>query len=134
MSGIVEQIERAMAKIFELAGNSEIYVCGHSAGGHLAAMMLYVNFKEKYKVSSKNLTGIIPVSGVFDLRPLLKTDINDNLKMDLNEASNLSPMLKEVCFVGQELRTKIKILLTYGENDSKAFKDQSNAYSEVLKN
>ena len=88
----------------------------------------------KYNVDSSRIKGLIPVSGVFDLRPLLKTDINDNPKMDLNEAENISPLLKENTFLTESEKNEIKILLAYGEDESSAFKEQSMNYSLHLQN
>ena len=93
-------------------------------------MMLYTDFKKKYNVNSSAIKGLIPVSGVFDLAPLLKTDINDNPKMDLLEAHNLSPLFKSTTY----LSTLVNILLAYGEQESDEFKEQSVNYSENLKN
>ena len=88
----------------------------------------------KYNIDSSRIKALIPVSGVFDLRPLLKTDINDNPKMDLNEAENISPLLKENTFLTESEKNEIKILLAYGEDESSAFKEQSMNYSLHLQN
>jgi arylformamidase len=54
---------------------------GHSAGGHLAAMLL--------------ADGLVPaalaISGLFDLRPLVKTTVNGALGLDEARAWRLSP-------------------------------------------
>ena len=64
---MIEEIERAVAKILKFSGQSKVFICGHSAGAHLAALMLHTDFKQKYNVDSKNLAGLILVSRVFDL-------------------------------------------------------------------
>lgn len=129
MSEIMNQTERAVAKVLEFSKDSDVYVCGHSAGGHLAAMLLFTDFEKKFNVSSKNIKGLIPVSGVFDLSPILKTDINDNLKMNEKESSWLSPMLRKDPILCKDT----KFLIAYAENDSPAFHKQSHEFEVWLK-
>ncbi|RNA08989.1 kynurenine formamidase [Brachionus plicatilis] len=128
MSEIFCQVERAVAKILENSGKSEVFICGHSAGGHLASMLLFSDFKRIYHVDAFNLKGIISVSGIFDLRPLLETDINDNLKMDLEESRRLSPMLRS----DLRLHKDVKFLIVYAQNDSPAFHKQSEDFKMHL--
>lgn len=128
MNEIFEQVERAVAKIFENSENSEVYICGHSAGAHLATMLLYSDFKNKYNVDASNLKGIISVSGIFDLRPLLETDVNENLKMNLEESSLLSPLLRNDI----RLHKNVAFLIAYAENDSPAFHKQSEDFKIYL--
>jgi arylformamidase len=130
MTQIVEQVERSIAKILELSIDCDIYVCGHSAGGHLASILLNCDFETKYNSKNVNqIKAIIPVSGVFDLEPLIRTDINDNLKMNEQEARLLSPLLMNDCYLNKDIR----VLLAYGEEDSIAFKEQSHDYKKHLK-
>jgi arylformamidase len=129
MNQIVEQVERAVVKILEISDNCEIYICGHSAGGHLAATLLNCDFETKYNIRNQSqIRAILPISGVFDLRPLTQTDINDNLKMSREEARSFSPLFMNDCFLN---RNNIQILLAFGEEDSTAFKEQSHCYKKV---
>jgi arylformamidase len=130
---IVAQVERGVAKILQFAENSNVYIAGHSAGGHLAAMMLYTDFKKKFKIEPSPLRAIIPVSGVFDLTPFIKTDINDNVKMSIDDARIVSPLLTEKVQLDESQIKNIHILLAYGENESPEFKRQSQEYSNVRK-
>ncbi|WP_421730755.1 alpha/beta hydrolase [Brevundimonas sp.] len=57
-------------------------VTGHSAGGHLSACML----------SEGKASAALAISGVFDLRPLVQTSLNDALRLDTNGAAALSPL------------------------------------------
>jgi arylformamidase len=130
MNQIVEQVEIGVAKILKIAqkSNSNVYVGGHSAGAHLASMMLYVDFENKYNVTADLLAGLILVSGVFDLQPIVETEINDNIKMDLNVAKKNSPLL----FHDFKLLNKnVDVLISYGESESPAFIDQSECYGKV---
>jgi acetyl esterase/lipase len=46
----------------------QIYVSGHSAGGHLAALLATdEDYLKTYKLSTENIRGVIPISGVFNV-------------------------------------------------------------------
>lgn len=135
LTEIVSQVEWGVAKILANAQDSSVYICGHSAGAHLAAMMLHTDFKQKFNIESNiNLRGLFLVSGVYDLTPLLETDINDNLKMDLNEATSCSPLFKSHSeSYSDTKKDAMQVLVVYGENESPSFKAQSNKYADHLR-
>ncbi len=67
----------------ELGGDPHrVVVSGWSSGGHLAAMVL----------DDPLLRGGVSISGIFELKPLLKSYINDKLHMDEATAERNSPM------------------------------------------
>ena len=70
-----------------------LYVSGHSAGGHLTAMMMCAVFPVFDSRLPKDLwKGGLAVSGLYDLRPLLHVDwLNVDLKLDDVSALALSP-------------------------------------------
>ena len=133
MESIVEQCERAVAKILEFgATSSGVYLCGHSAGGHLCAMILHSMLSTHQADSLAALRGIVSVSGVFDLTPLIHTDVNDNLSMSWEEARHLSPLFKKTTLrLSNQIAARISISIIYAENDSPAFKRQSEQYAQV---
>lgn len=52
----------------EGADLKRIYVSGHSAGGHLAALLATdASYLKHHKLSLKDIKGVIPVSGVFSI-------------------------------------------------------------------
>ena len=57
--------------IEEYGGNSkEVYVMGHSAGAHIAAMLSYDNhFLKKQKIKQSFIEGFIGISGPYDFLP-----------------------------------------------------------------
>lgn len=76
----------------EIAG--PLFLTGHSAGGHLATRML-----SQPSPLSAELLGrvrrVVSISGVHDLRPLMKTAMNADLRIDAAEARAESPALLE---------------------------------------
>lgn len=69
-----------------------IALTGHSAGGHLAARMVCDNGPLPASIAGR-ITACVPISGLTDLRPLLRTTMNETLGLDLAEASTESPAL-----------------------------------------
>ncbi|GLK83540.1 alpha/beta hydrolase [Ancylobacter defluvii] len=57
------------------AERTRIVVSGHSAGGYLAADLATVDWTA-HSLPTAPFQGVLPISGVFDLRPLIATGIN----------------------------------------------------------
>ena len=91
IAAIVDQIRRACAFLWQRLGR-RMLVYGHSAGGHLAATMVATDWVSLYPKAPSDLvpTGYA-VSGVFDLAPLVQISVNQDLRLDAEEAHGLSP-------------------------------------------
>ncbi len=83
-----------------------VRICGHSAGGHLAARMACVDSPLPAEVRAR-VEHVVSISGLHDLRPLLHTALNDTLHLDEAEALRESPALQRpasatplTCWVG----------------------------------
>jgi arylformamidase len=70
-----------------------LYVSGHSAGGHLTAMLMCAVWPVFDPRLPKDLwKGGLAISGLYDLRPLLEVDwLNADLRLDEAAALQLSP-------------------------------------------
>jgi arylformamidase len=64
------------------ADSNRLYVAGHSAGGHLAAMAMPL----------AEVRGGIAISGIFDLEPIKLNYLNEKLGLDTAEAERNSPL------------------------------------------
>ena len=71
-----------------------LYVAGHSAGGHLTAMMLAARWNTYMPELPYNLVkGGLAISGVYDLEPLVHAPfVNQDLNLDQVQARRLSPV------------------------------------------
>ena len=71
-----------------------LYVAGHSAGGHLTAMMLAARWNTYMPELPYNLVkGGLAISGVYDLEPLAQAPfVNQDLRLDQVLARRLSPV------------------------------------------
>ncbi len=93
---IVDQTRRALAwvhrHIGEFGGDpARIVASGSSAGGHLVGMLLAGGWHQDYGVPPSVLHGALPISGLFDLQPLLATHINAWMHLDETSAWRNSP-------------------------------------------
>ncbi|MDP2640435.1 MAG: alpha/beta hydrolase [Betaproteobacteria bacterium] len=70
-----------------------LYVAGHSAGGHLTAMMLAARWNTYMPELPYNLLkGGLAISGIYDLEPLVHAPfVNQDLKLGRAQARRLSP-------------------------------------------
>ena len=73
------------------AAVQKIVTSGHSAGGHLVAMLHATAWRER-GVDPGAIKGGVSVSGVFDLEPLIHTSLNPDLRLDAASAAAWSPV------------------------------------------
>jgi arylformamidase len=91
VAGITRQVAAAIATAARSLGGP-IRLAGHSAGGHLVTRMACEDAPLPHAVASR-IASVLSISGVHDLRPLLRTAINDDLRLDRAEAMAESPAL-----------------------------------------
>jgi arylformamidase len=86
---IVEQM-KTLTRVLHDAHGRAVTVFGHSAGGHLAAML--AADAELQAGSRPMVAAAMPISGLFDLAPLIETPLNATLALDAASAAALSPL------------------------------------------
>ena len=123
---IVDQNRRALAwvhrHIAEYGGDpARIHICGSSAGGHLVGALLAGGWHASYDVPPGVVRGAAPLSGLFDLRPLVHTHINEWMRMSEADAIRNSPAL-------QLPQAGCPLVVSYGESETDEFKRQSDDY------
>ncbi len=95
---IVLQTLQATAWLYRNGSNfgapaCKLFVAGHSAGGHLAAMTLAALWpKFAPDLPKKVVQGAVSVSGVFDVSPIIHVpSVNIDVRLDAMQASYVSP-------------------------------------------
>jgi len=95
---IVQQMLAAHAWLYHNcesygAPRERVYVCGHSAGGHLTAMMLAAVWSAYVKdLPDDMVKGGLAVSGLYDLEPLRHVSFNSDMRLDAEAVRKLSPI------------------------------------------
>ncbi|WP_271898742.1 alpha/beta hydrolase [Candidatus Phyllobacterium onerii] len=93
VSDITVQVGLAITRAAnEVSG--PIHLTGHSAGGHLVARMVTVTSPLNQAIRHR-IRKTVPISAIADMRPLMKTEMNDTLHLDAVEARLESPALLE---------------------------------------
>ncbi len=91
LTGLVDQTRGAVETIARTIPGIPLVIAGHSAGGHLAAMMGTDAGPDP--ATHARLIRIVAISGVHDLRPLRGLPINETLGITATETGTLSPAL-----------------------------------------
>ncbi|MEH6630672.1 MAG: alpha/beta hydrolase [Halopseudomonas aestusnigri] len=122
---IVEEVRQGFSWLWQHADEygydrEKIQISGHSAGGHLVAMLLATEWS-RYGLPEnvQPIHSAIAISGLFDVSQLVQTSINAKLGLDVKEAIALSPLF-------MPLESSCPILLAVGEDESSAFHEQSD--------
>ncbi len=98
MDTIVAQNRRALSWLWHNAarfgGDRErIYVCGHSAGGHLGLMLLATDWPAFDAALPADLVkGVCAIGGIFDLEPIRLSYLNGKLQLDAAQTRRNSPL------------------------------------------
>jgi arylformamidase len=126
---IVAQNRRALAWVYRHIASHHgdprrIHVCGSSAGGHLVGMLLAEGWHDEYGVPADVVCGAAPLSGLFELAPLVHTHVNEWMRLSAEDASRNSPALHLP-------RQGCPLVVSYGESESAEFKRQSDAYLDA---
>jgi arylformamidase len=98
---------------------SRIHVSGHSAGGHLTAMLLATDWPAlAANLPLDVIKSGIAVSGLFELEPMLYLPLNEDLKLEGDSARRNSPIFLEP-------KTDASLSIVVGGDESEEFRRQS---------
>ena len=111
ISGIVGEVARAVEAAAGIV-EGPVRLTGHSAGGHLVTRMICADSPLSAAVAGR-IANTVSISGVHDLRPMMRTQMNARLAIDAAEAAAQSPALlapaegaRLVCWVGAAERSE----------------------------
>jgi arylformamidase len=118
---IIEECIIDVEKTIKELEPTQVVLAGCSAGAHLAAMCA-----REYAIASR-LSGVVLLSGIYDLRPLVVTDTNDPLHLTSESAAAISPQLLA------PTQGLSRALCAVGESESSEFIRQNAEYADHLR-
>jgi arylformamidase len=98
MDTIVSQNRGALAWLWKNAASfggdrDRIYVCGHSAGGHLGAILLATDWPAfDAELPVNPVKGVCAIGGIFDLEPISLSFLNQKLHLTAEQVKKYSPL------------------------------------------
>ena len=124
MTQLYDDVRQAVAKLQAVApthrvDRRRIVIAGHSAGGHLATMLM-----TESPALGDSIAGVVSISGLYDLEPIRLSFLNAALKMDASEARALSPMLRVS-------KIKSPLILTVGADEPEEYQRQQSEFADA---
>ncbi len=131
LSDIRDSIIRAFVYVYKNVLNDDeqknIVVSGHSAGGHLAALHLATDWT-KFGLLENPIAGVIAISGIYDVAPLINTSMNADIGITEQSAPSLNLMTSDI-------KSKAPICFVVGGDEPSEFhrqaEHQAKAWSEL---
>lgn len=123
MDTIVDATKKAISQLhdylsdYNLSANG-LYIAGHSAGAHLAAMLCSEQWPDNLQ---KTVKGLCLLSGLYNLLPIQLSNRNEVLQMDLITTRRNSPVLLPNV-------TGWPMLIAIGAAETEEFKAQSSEW------
>lgn len=137
----IQDVARAFAWIYQNAAQygidpDNIFIAGHSAGGHLVSLLaLDPKYLKKEGLSPGRIKGVITISGMYDLVNVYQVGSGPDIReqvfgKDRESLGEASPALK----VRNAASDTPPFLITYATNDLFGFDEQAKTFYSLLLN
>ena len=104
-------------------GDLPLVAAGHSAGGHIAVELGLTDWAQ-HSAPARTVHGVVALSGIYDLEPLVATTLNTHLGLDAARARQHSPLWR----VGS---VAPPALFAVGADETPAFLDQNQRMADA---
>lgn len=126
---VVEQVARALAFVHrraeEMGGDPDrILLSGHSSGGHLAAVLATLDWRERGAPADLIKAGLC-IGGIYDLEPVILSARGEYVRVTATEMRTLSPRLHTGAI-------RCPLTVVFGGRESPEFKRQAVAFAADL--
>lgn len=102
---------------------NKIYISGHSAGGHITAMMMATDW-DAWGVDNQSIKGALAISGLYDLEPIRHTYMNPTLGFTKDTVAQFSP-------IHLSPTVAAKMIVAVGGAETDEFKRHSDMITEA---
>jgi arylformamidase len=128
IADIVADVRAAVAEVARRADElgadpRRITVIGHSAGGHLVAMLMATDWST-YGLPADTVGAGLGISGLYDLEPIRRSYVNDEVGMSEQDAHDASPVHTTPTAAGP-------LLLTCGGDEPGEFDRQQRLLAQA---
>jgi arylformamidase len=128
LDAIVESVRTAMGWLHRNAASfggdaARLHVAGHSAGGHLTAMMLSTDWPARGLPADLVKSGCA-ISGIYDLEPIRLCYLNHDVRLDAAMAQRNSPLALVPARAAP-------LMLAVGGKETEEFLRQQEVYAEA---
>lgn len=128
LAAIVAEVRAALSWLWRAEAlafdRQRLQIGGHSAGAHLAAMLLAADWPDLApELPRRPIHSAVLISGLYQLEPLVTTSINAALGLDGEQARRLSPTLLPP-------RVPAPLLLAVGAAETAEFHRQADLLAE----
>jgi arylformamidase len=124
---LIESVKRSFAvlinRVLNDAERGAIVVGGHSAGGYLTAAFVATDWT-RYGLPARPFHGAVPISGIFELKPLIPTSMNEAIRLDAASAEQLT-------LTTARPRVQVPVAFVVGGEESEEFHRQSAAMARA---
>lgn len=121
LPAIIASTTRAFAHLYREVLNDDeceaITVVGYSAGAYLAAAHLTTDWTH-LRLPARPITGVMAISGLYDLRPVVHTAANAQIKLN-------DPIAAALSLTNQPVVCPVPLVLAVGDRESGEFQRQS---------
>ena len=127
---MVAQVKRAIAWIYTNAksfgGDADrIHLSAHSSGSHLAGVALLADWQTEFGLPQDVVKSALLMSGMYDLRPVMRSARSSYVKLADDEVTALSAIL-------QPEKWRTPLTMVYGSKETPEFKRQPKAFAQTL--
>lgn len=112
------------------ADPARLVVCGHSAGGHLTAMLLCTDWAGEYGMPPDTIKGGLAISGLFDLRPFVYSWLQPKLQLAHQTVVRQSPLFQ---VPSPEAGPDAPLVLAVGGDETEEFHRQAETFLRAWK-
>ncbi|MDP6707140.1 MAG: alpha/beta hydrolase [Alphaproteobacteria bacterium] len=127
---IVLEARRAIAHLYGAAAQfsadpDRIFVAGHSAGAHMAAMLMNHDW-EADGLPADLIKGAACISGIYEPAAVMRISVNEDVRLDAETAA------RNDC-VSQPPRRPVPVLVAVGGDEPEGWRQQSIDYAEACR-